>query len=480
MGVVGVLVGSRAWTSYMHVPSVAAAPTAPTQVGIMTSFAPIVEKDMPAVVNISSSKVVRNNPNEAFQFQMDPFFRQFFGDNFGRQFRAPAPGKQYEHSLGSGVIVKPDGYLLTNNHVVDGASDITVTLSDKREYKAKVVGTDSKTDLAVLKVDAKDLPTLAFADSSKMRVGDVVLAMGEPFGLEQTVTMGIISAKGRSGLGIEEVEDFIQTDAAINPGNSGGPLVDSRGDMIGINTAIVNHGSGGNQGVGFAVPANMARAVMDQVLEHGKVIRGYMGVLPQDITPAMAKAFHLTTTRGVLMGNVTAGSPAAQAGIQQGDVILEMNGEKLEDSNQLRLKVAMTPPGSTVQLKLLRDGSEHTVSVKLMEMPNQAAQRERSNGGGGGASSALDGVSVDDLSSQALRELNLPGTTKGVVVTDVADGSPAAMAGLRPGDVIQEVDRTRVTSVNDFNGALRRSSGHTVLLLVNGGGTTRYIAIEPR
>ena len=291
-GVAGVLVGSRAWTAYMSVPPVAAAPGTPTsQVGIQTSFAPIVEKDLAAVVNISSSKVVRNSGNGMQPFMMDPFFRQFFGDDFGR--RLQTPQKQYERGLGSGVIVKSDGYILTNNHVIDGASEIKVTLLDKREFKAKLIGTDAKTDIGVLKIDAKDLPSLNFADSSKVRVGDLVLAMGQPFGLGHTVTMGIVSAKGRSGLdlNIQGYQDFIQTDAAINPGNSGGALVDMRGNLIGINTAILSHGSGGNEGIGFAIPVNMAHAVMDQVIEHGKVVRGYMGVAPENITPAMAKSF---------------------------------------------------------------------------------------------------------------------------------------------------------------------------------------------
>ena len=257
--------------------------------------------------------------------------------------------------------------------MIDGATDITVTMLDKREFKAKIIGTDSKTDLGVLKIDAKDLPTLPFADSSNVKVGDLALAMGEPFGLGHSVTMGIISAKGRSGItSIEGYEDFIQTDAAINPGNSGGALVDVRGELIGINTAILTRGSGGNQGVGFAIPANMARAVLEQVIAHGKVTRGYMGVYPENISPAMAKSFRLTDTRGVLMGDVPEGSPAAQAGIQRGDVITEMNGEKLEDSNQLRLKVSMTAPGTTVTFKLLRDGVEKTIRVKLTELPNDA------------------------------------------------------------------------------------------------------------
>jgi len=479
-GGAGVLVGSRAWTSYFRAPAVVAAPattaTNATTPAIQTSFAPIVDKDLPAVVNVSSSKVVRSNGND-MPFMMDPFFRQFFGDDFGRQLRTPR--KQYERGLGSGVIVRGDGYILTNNHVIDGATDITVTLLDKREFKAKVVGADSKTDIGVLKVDAKDLPTLAFADSSKVRVGDIALAMGQPFGLGHSVTMGIISAKGRNGLNIEGYQDFIQTDAAINPGNSGGALVDVHGDLIGINTAILTRGGGGNQGIGFAVPINMARSVMDQVIEHGKVIRGYMGVIPEDISPAMAKSFRLTDTRGVLMGDVSAGSPAAQAGIQRGDVITEMNGERMDDSNQLRLKISMTAPGTTVHFKLLRDGVEKTVAVKLTELTSDQA-RGRSPARRDNGSNALDGVSVQDLDYRTLRELNLPASTKGVVVTNVADGSPAAEAGIRPGDVIQEVDRARIANLSDFERAMRRAPGHTVLLLINHGGSTSYIAVEPQ
>jgi len=473
-GGVGLLIGSHALKTYMAVPSVAAAPVS-APAGILTTFAPIVEKDLPAVVNISSSRVVRNN-NQNEMPLMDPFFRQFFGDNFGRQNRMP--NRQVERGLGSGVIVKADGYILTNNHVVDGATDVRVTFLDKREMKAKVIGTDSKTDIAVLKVDAKDLPVLAFADSSKVKVGDIALAMGQPFGLGQTVTMGIISAKGRNGLGIEGYEDFIQTDAAINPGNSGGALVDARGELIGINTAILSHGSGGNQGIGFAVPVNMARAVMDQMIAHGRVVRGYMGVVPEDITPAMAASFHVTDTRGALMGDVSSGSPAAQAGIQRGDVIVDMDSQRIEDSNQLRLRVSMTAPGTTVHVKLLRDGAEHTVAVKLGELPNDAPRAGVGSSDGG--SSALDGVSVEELDSQTLRQLHMPAGTKGVVVTEVADGSSASVAGLQPGDVIQEVDHARIGNVGDFDRAMRRGPGHTVLLLVNRNGNTLFIAIEPR
>jgi serine protease Do len=484
-GVVGLAIGSRVYHSYVAPAPVTAAPSSTTPAavsaaGLQVTFAPIVDRDLPAVVNISSSKVVRSGGNVP-SFMMDPFFRQFFGDDFERQLRRPS--QQTERSLGSGVIVRADGYILTNNHVIDGASEITVTLLDKHQYKAKVIGTDSKTDIGVLKIDAKDLPMLAFADSSKVRVGDLALAMGQPFGLGQSVTMGIISAKGRSGLNlgsIDSYEDFIQTDAAINPGNSGGALVDMHGDLVGINTAILTRNGGGNQGVGFAVPINLAKGVMDQVISKGRVSRGYMGVGAEDVTPAMARAFHLTELRGALIGDVYPG-PAAQAGIQRGDVISEINGERVDDGSQLRLKVSMMAPGSTVKLKLLHDGAERTVTLKLIEVPNQtAARNDTRDNSGGGTSNALDGMQVEDLNYQYLRQLHLPQSTKGVVVTDIAGGSPAAMAGLQPGDVIQEVDRERITSVADFNRVLRRSQGRTVVMLVNRENRTSYVAVEPR
>ena len=486
----GAAVTSHSWAA--HPPAVApvaaAAPVSTTPGTIETSFAPVVERALPAVVNIASSKASKVSQLEVPE--MDPFFRQFFGREFdGQQFGGRngrgnnrgniTPQKRFEHSLGSGVIVRSDGYILTNNHVIDGATDITVTLNDKRELKAKVVGGDAKTDIAVLKVDATNLPALTFADSAKGHVGDLVLAMGNPFGLGQTVTMGIISAQGRANLGIEDYEDFIQTDAAINPGNSGGPLINARGELIGINTAILAGGSGGNQGVGFAVPVNLARNVMTQVMEHGKVVRGYLGVLPQDVTPAMAKAFNLKQSGGVLMGDVTAGTPAAQAGIERGDVILDVNGEKVDDSNQLKLRISQMAPGTSVKLRILHDGAERTVTAKLAEMPASGGRAIEKNGDAG-TSSALDGVSVEAADAQTLNELKLPASTRGVVVTDVAEGSPAAQAGLRQGDVIQEVNRAHVSSVADFDRAVHNASGGTTLLLVNRSGYTMYLAVQAR
>jgi serine protease Do len=486
-GLVGVIVGSRAWVNYTRPPDVAAAPAASgapatSAAGVQATFAPIVDKALPAVVNVSAARVIRNTGGQMSPFFMDPFFRQFFGDDFGRQGRGPSTQKQ--RGLGSGVIVRPDGYVLTNNHVIDGATDISVTLLDKREFKAKVVGADPRTDLAVLKIDAKDLPVLAFGDSSKVRVGDLVLAMGEPFGIGQSVTMGIISAKGRSNISeIGGYQDFIQTDAAINQGNSGGALVDVHGDLIGINTAILTHGGGGNEGVGFAIPANMAHSVMEQIVSKGKVVRGQMGVFPQDITPGMAESLHLTDTRGVLLGDVTPGTPAAKAGLQRGDVLLEINGERIDSANQLRARVSLMAPGTAVRVKYLRDGSQHETTVTLAEAtPEQAQNRAPSYGRGRdyNQSSGLSGVTVQDLDPDTLRQLRLPPSTRGVVVANVDPASAAAEAGLQPGDVILEVDRTRIASTNDFDRAVRRAPGHTLLLLLDRQNITMYLPVEPR
>jgi len=461
----GAALGSQSWAAHSPASysSVASAATTPqTAAGLQDSFAPVVEKSLPAVVNVSTSKKSRTTSAES-PSDLDPFFRQFFGRGFnGRGFNAPR--ERSEHSLGSGVIVRSDGYLLTNHHVIDGATDITVILSDKREIKAKLIGSDPKTDIALLKVDEKNLPTVPMADSSKVRVGDVVLAMGNPFGLGQTVTMGIVSAQGRTNLGIEDYEDFIQTDAAINPGNSGGALLNARGELIGINTAIIG-ASGGNQGVGFAVPVNMAHNVMDQLMEHGKVVRGYLGVLPQNITPALAKSLALKDTEGVLIGDVTAGAPAATAGLHRGDVILDVNGKKVENANQLRMTISMMSPGTAANLRFLHDGAEKTAQVKLGELPNEPGQSGESTHEAG-KSGALDGVSVD-----AARDGH------GVVVTDLDSSSAAATAGLREGDVIQEVNRTPVSTVSAFSQAVERASAGNVLLLVKRGDFTMYIAV---
>jgi serine protease Do len=433
-------------------------------------FAPVVKKVLPAVVNISSSKVVKT-PAGFGQVPEDPLFRQFFGNSFGQGFNVPR--EQREHGLGSGVIVSPNGYILTNNHVVDGASDILVTLSDKREFKGRVVGTDPKTDIAVVKIDATDLPSIVFGDSSKVQIGDYAIAVGEPFGLGGTVTMGIVSATGRANLGIEDYEDFIQTDAPINPGNSGGALVDDRGTLIGINTAILAHGSEGNQGIGFAIPANLARTVMDEILKNGKVTRAYLGIVPQDVTPSIAKAFGAKEATGALVSDVSPDSPAQRAGLQRGDIILDVNGKPVVDSNQLRMNISMMHPETTVDLKVMRNGAERDLTAKLEELPTKEASVENPSQGN---KSSLSGVSVEDLDAQTARQLGLAPTTKGVVVTRINPASAAADSGLQRGDVIQEVNRQPVRNTEDFERAMSNSKNET-LLLVNRDGRTMYVAV---
>ena len=440
-----------------------------------TGFAPVVKKVLPTVVNIASSKVSKV-PTEFFgQLPDDPMFRQFFGDDSKRGFGTPrqAP-QQREKGLGSGVVMTPDGYIVTNNHVVDGATDVTVTLADKREFKAKVIGTDPKSDIAVIKIDATNLSPITIADSSKVQVGDYALAVGDPFGVGQTVTMGIVSATGRSNLGIEAYEDFIQTDAPINPGNSGGALVNDRGELIGINTAIIAHGSAGNQGIGFAIPANMARNVMQQIVEHGKVTRAYLGIVPQDVTPDIAKQFGQKEARGALVADVSAGSPAQKSGIERGDIILDVNGKPVADSNELRMTISMMAPDSDAKLKVFRDGSEREIAVKLNTMPTEQAASNSEDKSDNSANSALSGVSVDNLDAQSASDLGLSPNTKGVVVTDVDPSSEAAEAGLRRGDVIQEVNRQPVKNTSDFERAMR-SSKDKPLLLVNRNGSTMYL-----
>ncbi|HSZ20082.1 MAG TPA: DegQ family serine endoprotease [Candidatus Acidoferrum sp.] len=447
-----------------------------------TGFAPVVKAVLPDVVNISTSKVVKASAQNQFDMpdEMPPFFQQFFGQQFGpnRQFgpnsdnRPMKPRDQREDSLGSGVIVSPDGYILTNNHVIDGATDVRVTFADKRQLKATVVGADPKTDIAVLKVEGSGFPAITIGDSSKVQVGDYALAVGDPFGVGQTVTMGIISALNRGNLGIEDYEDFIQTDAPINPGNSGGALVNDRGELVGINTAILSHGSGGNEGIGFAIPINMARNVMSQILDHGKVNRAYLGIMVQDITPGISKAMNLKDMKGVLVGDVSPNGPASRSGVQRGDVILEVNGKPMEDSRELRNSISMMNPDSTVKLKLLRNGNPSDVSVKLGDLPSDKEQAKTEEGS---SDKALDGVTVDNLDAQSVRQLGLPAATTGVVVTDISPSSPLASAGLRRGDVIQEVNHQPVRNVTQFEEAIHKA-GNNPLLLVNRQGSTLFLA----
>ena len=449
----------------------------PTQTPIKSGFAPVVQPDLPAVVNISSSRMVRVNNVPSAPFSNDPFFRQFFGDLFPSPPRQPQAQK--EESLGSGVIVSPDGYILTNNHVIKGASDIKVFSSDKREFKGKVIGTDPKTDIAVVKIDASGLPTLALGDSSKLRVGDYALAIGDPFGLGETVTMGIVSATGRGNLDIEDYEDFIQTDASINPGNSGGALIDARGELIGINTAILS-GSGGNQGIGFAIPINMAHYVMDQIIQHGKVVRGWMGVAIQEVTPELAHAFNVPPEHGALVGDVSPDSPAARAGLQRGDIITTIQGQPITGPNELRLQIAQMAPGTEVRLGVLHDGKEQDMTVKLAEGPETEKTQTPPGEEQGPSGTPKLGVAVQDLTPDILRQLGLPSNTKGAVVTQVQPGSPASDAGMQPGDVIQEVNRQPVSGTSQLETAVRKLGKQPIVFLVNRKGVTSFVVVQPQ
>jgi serine protease Do len=443
-----------------------------------TSFAPIVKRVAPSVVYVYSTKTVRNQNPQLMPFFGDPFFRQFFGDRFGSRQRQPRTFKQ--QSLGSGVIVTRDGYILTNNHVVDGADEIKVLLAkDKREFAAKIVGKDQKADIAVLKIEASDLSYLTLADSDKLEVGDVVLAIGNPFGVGQTVTMGIISALGRGGMGIEDYEDFIQTDAAINPGNSGGALVDAEGRLIGINTAILSR-SGGNQGVGFAIPINLARNIMNQLIKHGKVERGYLGVAIRDLTPDLAQAFKAPDTHGALVEDVTAKSAAAEAGLRNGDVVIGLNGKPVDDSRHLRLAVGEMSPGTSVQLEVLRDGKERSFSVTLREMPGQQLTANNNEGPDNVDSDALNGVEVGNIDENARQQLNLPSDVKGALIISVDENSASYDAGLREGDVILEINRQSVHNADEAVEVSKHVKTKVTLVRVWSHGGSHYITVDER
>jgi serine protease Do len=468
LGGLGLAAAEHAWTNN---PPASLKLADPNEGPSRTGFAPVVKQVLPTVVNISSTKVVKEPTESEGQTPDDDLFRQFFGGS--RRGQNAPPREQRERGLGSGVIVSPEGYILTNNHVVDGATEVKVTLSDKREFKARVIGADPKIDIAVIKIDASGLPSIVVGDSSKIQIGDYALAVGNPFGVGKTVTMGIVSATGRSNLGIEAYEDFIQTDAPINPGNSGGALINDRGELIGINTAIIAHGSEGNQGIGFAVPVNLARSVMDQILKNGKVTRAYLGIVPQDVTPAMAKAFGEKEPAGALVGSVSANSPAQKSGLQNGDIILELDGKPVEDANQLRMNISMMGPGTTVHLKVFRGGAEREFTATLGELPTEEASVKS---GSDGAKSELSGISVEDVDAQTARQLGVPANTPGVVVTKISPSSAAADSGLQRGDVIQEVNRKPIRNTADFEAAMRNSKDQT-LLLVNRQGSTLYVAV---
>jgi len=440
------------------------------------SFAPIVKKVAPAVVKIETTTTIKNASIQQWPGFNDPFWKRFFGDQFGHGIPPQPSGPFHQHGLGSGVIVSKDGYILTNNHVVDNATEVKVTLQDGREFTAKVVGRDPKSDIAVVKVDAKNLPIVPMADSSNVQVGDVVLAIGNPFGVGQTVTTGIVSAKDRGNMGIEDYEDFIQTDAAINPGNSGGALVDIDGRLIGINTAILSR-SGGSQGVGFAIPSDLARSVMESLVKYGHVTRGYLGVMIQNVTPSLAKEFNLKGTKGALVGDVLPGTPAAKAGFKDGDVVLQFNHQPVTDSRQLRLTVAGTRPGTRVPVEVWRNGTTRNLEVTIKQLPGteQLAQNTNNNNQDTGT---LNGVGVTDLNHQTRQQYNLPDTVHGAVITEVKPDSASAEAGLKPGDVIQGINHHPVKNAEDAVRLTEHTKNKHTLVRVWEKGGSHYVVVD--
>ena len=437
------------------------------------SFAPVIKKVSPGVVKVFTT-VKAQKAGLSGGSDMNDLMRRFFGDQFQGRMPKRDFGTPRQEGVGSGVIATKDGYILTNNHVVDGADEVKVALQDGREFTAKVVGRDPKSDVAVIKIDAKDLPTVPMADSDKVEVGDVVLAVGNPFGIGQTVTTGIISAKGRGNMGLD-YEDFLQTDASINPGNSGGALVDADGRLIGINTAILSR-SGGSQGIGFAIPVNLARDVMGSLIKDGHVTRGYLGVMIQDVTPALAKEFKLKDTTGALVGDVSSKGPADKAGLKSGDLLVEFNGKKVADSRQLKLEVARTHPGETVPVKILRDGTAKTLEVTVKTLPGTEAlaKADKNNEDTG----TLNGVGVGDLDTQARQQFEVPEKIQGAVVTEVKPDSAAAEAGLKPGDVIQEINRKPVKNAEEAVRLTENASDKTTMLRVWRDGGSRYMVVD--
>ncbi|MFN0067607.1 MAG: DegQ family serine endoprotease [Limisphaerales bacterium] len=449
--------------------NVPASPAPATDTGMRAGFAPIVEKVAPSVVNIAVSG--RAGTDEAPDLsQVPPQLRQFFGARPSM----PQPRRQ---GAGSGVIVTADGYILTNNHVVEGADEIKVALNpDGREYEARVVGRDPETDIAVLKIEADGLSAIQLGDSEKIAVGDIVLAVGNPFGVGQTVTMGIVGGVGRASPGLTlGYQDFIQTDAAINPGNSGGALVDAEGRLLGVNTAILSR-TGGNHGIGFAVPVNLARSVMENLVEHGRVVRGFLGVNIQDLTPALAKQFKLEEPRGALVAEVTPDSPADKAGLRSGDVITAIAGRTVKDSQHLKVTVGQTPPDSKVELLYLRDGKEKSANIVLRELPG--SPRTAARGAPAADDGGLQGVMVQDLTPADRKRLEIPDNVQGALVGAVKPGTPAAEAGLETGDLIREINRQPVKDAEDAVEATKDLSKEAILLKLWSKGGNRFVVVD--
>jgi len=471
--VVGVLVGILITAGSGTTPqAVAALPVGPDSNG----FPAVARATMPAVVNISTSRTIKQSGPVQSPFTNDPFFKHFFGEEFGRQFQVPK--ERRENSLGSGVIVSADGYIVTNAHVVEKADEIKVHLSDKREFSGKVVGSDPKSDIAVIKIKGDNLPVINWADSEKLEVGEYVLAIGNPFGLNSTITLGIVSAVGRANMGIEQYENFIQTDAAINPGNSGGALVNARGELVGINTAIFSR-TGGNMGIGFAIPSNMAKSVMDSLIKTGKVVRGYLGVSIQDLNGKIAKQLGLDKAQGSLVSDVVNGAPADKAGMQAGDVIVRYDGKTVENTAVLRNRVAETAVGRTVDVDVIRDKKPVSLRVHIAEQPKDMTARSGSQSEptkSEGQGTALAGLEVRNIPRDNPHLKSL----QGVVVTSVESGTAADEAGMRTGDVIIEINRKPVRNVDDYR-KLSKSLGKddAVLLRAVRNGGRIFIAINP-
>ncbi len=457
---------------------VATAPQLPMGGGNAKNFVEIAKMVKPAVVNIAATRSGKSGEGPQSSPFDDPFFRKFFGDEF---FKRDAPQRERkERGQGSGVIVDPNGLIITNNHVVNKADEIRVILSDKREFKGKLIGTDTKTDIAVVKIEAAGLSTIPLADSDQLEVGEFVLAVGSPFGLTQSVTMGIVSAVGRASMGIAEYEDFIQTDAAINPGNSGGALVNVRGELVGINTAIFSQ-SGGNMGIGFAVPSNLARAIMDQLVKTGKVVRGWLGVAIQELTPELAAQFGLVDTKGVLVSDVMDESPAKKAGFERADVITEYDGKAMDSPTHLRNAVAQTPIGKKVAVKLIRDKKPRHLDVTIVEQPKSFGQSaQEDNGESAAPAGVLSDLDVRELNEELAARYGLKATERGVVIVRVKAGSTAEEMGVREGDIILEVNRKPVSSLKSYERAVSGlGKDQAVLLLLKRKGQTIYLTLRP-